>query len=603
MKHAIFGLAVLSGAVLLPAAPGDLVWSFQTGGNVGSSPAVSGGYVYVGSCDDKVYCLDAATGGFVWSCMVGDNVYSCPAVSGGRVYVGSSDTKVYCLDAATGGPLWFYQTNSTVSGSPAVSNGSVFVGSGDNKVYCLDAETGALVWSYQTGGDVYSSPAVSGGCVYVGSYDNKVYCLDAETGGLVWSYETGDNVSSSPAVDGGHVYVGSNDHKVYCLDAATGGLVWSYETGDDVYHCSPAADGDHVYVGSADNKVYCLDAATGAVGWSYQTGGDVYSSPAVSGGYVYAGSYGDDTLQCLDAATGGLAWSYRIGGHVYSSPAVSGGYVYVGGYDDVLYCFEAGAGDPGKWPMFKHDARGSGQCACARAEIGPAGGTLDVDDVSSPLDGAKVVFPAGVLAAQAEVTIAETVPQAAVPGGAIGVPLDLAPDGLALTGPVTVSVPHAAATAHTMAAQVYWWDLGAGQWSNQGISNVVHDGAADPHVVSFDAEHFTTFQVAGTVPPAPPPPAASGDDGGGNGGGGGLCFVATAAYGSEFASEVESLKLLRDGYLVKCAAGRLLVGLYYDYGPYAAHVVAGRSSARACVRLALRPLVSLAASAEVRARE
>ena len=84
----------------------DLVWEFATGDKVFSSPAVSGGYVYVGSCDNKVYCLDASTGSKVWEFVTGDEVRSSPAVSGGYVYVGSWDKKVYCLDADTGAKIW-----------------------------------------------------------------------------------------------------------------------------------------------------------------------------------------------------------------------------------------------------------------------------------------------------------------------------------------------------------------------------------------------------------------------------------------------------------------------------------------------------------------
>ena len=75
----------------------QIAWSYTTGDDVISSPAVVGGRVYVGSYDRKVYCLDAATGAFVWSYPTGNIAWSSPAVAGGMVYVGSLDCKVYCL--------------------------------------------------------------------------------------------------------------------------------------------------------------------------------------------------------------------------------------------------------------------------------------------------------------------------------------------------------------------------------------------------------------------------------------------------------------------------------------------------------------------------
>jgi len=112
-----------------------------------------------------------------WSYTTGDTVVSSPAVSGGVVYMGSWDNKVYALNASTGSHIWNYMTGDDIDSSPAVSGGVVYVGSYDNKVYALNALTGSEIWSYTTGLDIYSSPAVSGGSIYIGSTDGKVYAF------------------------------------------------------------------------------------------------------------------------------------------------------------------------------------------------------------------------------------------------------------------------------------------------------------------------------------------------------------------------------------------------------------------------------------------
>ena len=84
----------------LDASTGDLIWSYETGNEVLSSPEVSGGVVYVGSEDNRVYALDASTGELIWSYETGDRVLSSPEVSGGVVYVGSDDARLYALDAS-----------------------------------------------------------------------------------------------------------------------------------------------------------------------------------------------------------------------------------------------------------------------------------------------------------------------------------------------------------------------------------------------------------------------------------------------------------------------------------------------------------------------
>ena len=333
------------GSASSPASgpPGQVRWTYTTGDQVDSSPAVAGGTVYIGSHDHKVYALDAATGRLRWSYTTGDLVGSGPAVAGGTVYAGSNDGKVYALDAATGRLRWFYTTGNHVVADPAVAGGTVYVGSDDHKVYALDAATGRLRWTYTTGSAVVACPAVADGTVYAGSWDHKVYALDAATGRLRWSYTitTGGALDSGPAVAGGTVYADSNDGKVYALDAATGRLRWSYTTGSALVG-GPAVAGGTVYAGSDDHKVYALDAATGRLRWAYTTGGALDSDPAVAGGTVYADS-NDGKVYALDAATGRLRWTYTTGDSGFSVPAVAGGTVYVGSDDHKVYALSAGS--------------------------------------------------------------------------------------------------------------------------------------------------------------------------------------------------------------------------------------------------------------------
>ena len=65
-----------------------VLWSYTTGSCIWSSPAVADGKVYVGSFDDRVYCLDALNGSQVWNYTTEGDIFSSPAVADGRVYVG-----------------------------------------------------------------------------------------------------------------------------------------------------------------------------------------------------------------------------------------------------------------------------------------------------------------------------------------------------------------------------------------------------------------------------------------------------------------------------------------------------------------------------------
>jgi outer membrane protein assembly factor BamB len=350
--------------VLNPNTVGNLQlkWTYTTGSDVFSSPAVTNGVVYVGSDDYNVYALDARTGVKLWSYATGYGwgVDSSPAVTSGVVYIGSDDQNVYALNARTGTKLWSYPTRSYVLSSPAVANGVLYVGSESpsDSVYAIDARTGTELWSFATGGYVDSSPAVVNGVVYAGSWDGNVYALDASTGTELWSYATGRYVRSSPTVANGVVYVGSSDGNLYALDSSTGSALWSYATDHEVWS-SPAVSNGAVYFGSEDGNVYALNAYTGAKLWRYRTGDQLWSSPAVANGVVYVGSSSasDGRLYALNSSNGAMLWSYATGGYVESSPTVANGMVYVGSFDRNVYAFglqhAPDGGNGSKRPGFK----------------------------------------------------------------------------------------------------------------------------------------------------------------------------------------------------------------------------------------------------------
>ncbi|MFM6928955.1 MAG: CFI-box-CTERM domain-containing protein [Bdellovibrio sp.] len=72
------------------------------------------------------------------------------------------------------------------------------------------------------------------------------------------------------------------------------------------------------------------------------------------------------------------------------------------------------------------------------------------------------------------------------------------------------------------------------------------------------------------------------------------CFIATAAFGSEMAPEVQSFRDFRNKYLIPNSWGRKFVKAYYHYSPKYAAMISGNETAKTVVRAALWPLLLMA---------
>lgn len=104
-------------------------------------------------------------------------------------------------------------------------------------------------------------------------------------------------------------------------------------------------------------------------------------------------------------------------------------------------------------------------------------------------------------------------------------------------------------------------------------------------VMSYSAAGNSDYSNEATSQ-TPSPPTSGGSSGGGGG-----CFIATAAYGSYLAPEVEVLRQFRDDYLITNPIGQTFVELYYNVSPPAAKFISRSEGLKSLTRCALTPVV------------
>ncbi len=137
------------------------------------------------------------------------------------------------------------------------------------------------------------------------------------------------------------------------------------------------------------------------------------------------------------------------------------------------------------------------------AVIGRSGGEVAVSGTGSPADGAKVILPAGALAASRTITISHGETDLALPAAfeAAGGQIDFGPDGIAFDLPVHIAVPYPdddndgvvdGTTVGEYALTLIYYNAEAGAWEAVPIVNT----NARLNVVEAETSHFSTYLVA-----------------------------------------------------------------------------------------------------------
>jgi len=202
---------------------GEKLWTFRVqGGPVLATPAISQDRTFVAGCDSTLHVLDAAKGEELSSLDLGGQIGSTAAVAGDHLFVGTMGSSVLGVDWKQSKISWTFEPEKSRQpfySSPAVTDKLIVIGCRDRHVRALDRAKGTEVWDFVASGQVDCSPVIVGDRVIVGAKDRtgSLYVLDLAKGTLRSKIELDGAIIGSPAVSGGRLVVATEKGTVYCL--------------------------------------------------------------------------------------------------------------------------------------------------------------------------------------------------------------------------------------------------------------------------------------------------------------------------------------------------------------------------------------------------
>ncbi|QHE53712.1 PQQ-binding-like beta-propeller repeat protein [Pontibacillus sp. HMF3514] len=301
-----------SGLLSLDPSTGEILWKFETKGEVMPTPAFYDNTVYATTGDRHLYAIDPKTGTEKWKLDIGHVAsMSSPNIKDGILYVGGGSPRPYtftAVDLSKQEIVWQTELKDVYAGlddvPPAIYENLVITTALERKVlsvrevynrsgltqaykqmlklsfgelmnqkpdhipkhimYAMDINSGKMVWKKSLGaGPMVSNnksgaPMIYEDKVFVGSpITQSFYAYDAKTGDQLWNYKSNIN-KAPPVADKGVVYFTDKEGLVYAFNVENGELLGKKQLGGKLAPSGPVLMNDHLVVGSQDSNVYVL---------------------------------------------------------------------------------------------------------------------------------------------------------------------------------------------------------------------------------------------------------------------------------------------------------------------------------------------------------
>lgn len=302
-------IATLTGRIFcLDTLRREIRWHHNMGSPIVSSPvivdnmiicATFNSWINNGTVEKNfIVSLNKNDGNMIWNFQTDGDIFSSPCAIGNKIVVGSMDHNIYLLDS-DGEVVWKYKTDGQIWSSPSCYDDLIYFGSDDCFIYSVFTD-GSLGWKSKLNGKIRSSsPCLSIDFLFIGTYEGGMYCLNRKDGSIKWDKTISKPVLSSPLLIKDRIIFGTSDCRIYCFNLQ-GSKIWDFKTRDKIWSSPSTSEDDKMlFFGGLDSYIYGINSYTGKQEWIFPTMGSIDSSPCLAEGMLFVGSR-DGILYCFE---------------------------------------------------------------------------------------------------------------------------------------------------------------------------------------------------------------------------------------------------------------------------------------------------------------
>ncbi len=176
---------------------GERKWAFKAEDAIRSNPVVSDGKIIFGSDDHNLYVLSPA-GNLIHKFAIGGKIRATLAVDGDYVYLGSGNREILCLDLKKRKRRWRVRTGGELLVPPIFHEKRGFFACMDNVLYCLNKKGGDILWWSVIPSRAFYHLMIVNERIVVTSLSSLLMSFDVKTGEKIGEFQGSDEMRSNP---------------------------------------------------------------------------------------------------------------------------------------------------------------------------------------------------------------------------------------------------------------------------------------------------------------------------------------------------------------------------------------------------------------------